>query len=221
MSLLSCKKLLPLDECTGNCKTYTLQGRIYDGTNNVGFSNTAFKLSWEYFRSNCIFCPKPRNDIYVGTTDVNGNFTILVNLDTTLFNDYSLKLITAEKENYYNSFSGYLDNSNLNQSNNIRVVFYSTTNLTLKLFRTQNDTFDNLRISHDWKQINGSGQTTFKEDYFGPIPNRNGDTTINIVTAADIVTMVTVSKYSNGTFKDLKDSLVCKKGVSNVITANY
>lgn len=123
---------------------------MYDGTNNTGFSNKEFLLRWEYFRSSCIFCPKERNNIYTGKTDADGRFSFSVMLDTTLFRDYSLKLFTAGQENYYNSFTNYIEDSSLTGGKEIKVEYYPTTKLALRMIRTQNDPFNTLTLGYWW-----------------------------------------------------------------------
>lgn len=220
-TIFSCKKDIELYKCVGNCKKYMIKGRIYDATTNTGFRNNPFKLTWKTFRGNCIFCPATLNDIYHGKTDANGNFLIEVNLDTTLFHDYSLVFSTPDKENYFNVFHGYINDSNLNQGELVQVPFYPKTNLNIELVRTQNDSFNILTVSHTWERVNNNGEMVFTQDYDGPMMARGKDTIVTISTAANILTKVRISKIFNGSSKNLKDSLVCVSGSKNTLRFEY
>ena len=219
ISFQSCKKEETL-KCTSNCKTYNIKGRVFDASNNTGFRNMPIILKWEYFRSNCIFCPKPLEDIFHGQTEINGNFSFSISIDSTLFNDYSLKIILPEKENYFKDWIGHF--AFLNDTNNFNIAYYPLTNLSLKLNRTQADLVQSIRVVHSWTPIYASWQSAFTEVYEGPIPNRNGDTTIYTKTVAGTVTTATVWKnYSNATPIGIKDSIFCNPGNTNVININY
>lgn len=220
--LFSCKKSVKLEVCKSNCKTYVLRGHIYDATVNKGFGYSLFRIRMESFIGNCIFCPRALDDIYVGITDGNGDFAISVKVDSTLFNDYSMKMFTPDRKNYYKAFNEYVANSSLNYGNIILVPFYREANLTVKLFRMQNDTFNTLRISHQWEKINNDGRRVFGDDYWGSKPVGNEDTIFHLVTAADILTKVTVTKsVKYGSFTDIKDSIVCRQGENNVLNIDY
>ena len=219
--LFSCKKA-ESSECITNCKTFHFNGRVYNGQTNAGFSNTPFALRWIYFRY-CIFCPPPKNDIYNSRTDGNGNFSITVSLDTSLFSDYSLTINTPDKENYFNLSSQHIEDSILNRGDTIKIMYYPSTMLTLKLRRTQIDTFENFQVKYNWVLPNTIYATV--QDrwlYYGPKLSGDGDTTFNITTIADNVTTAIVDKfYSNGTSVNFYDSLKCLKNVANVIQIDY
>lgn len=217
----SCKKEIRFLECTNNCKTFLLQGRVYDGTTNLGFSNTELKLRWEYFRSNCFYCPGDKYDIYVGKTDANGNFNFNITVDTSRFLNYSLNLITPKKENFYNSFVSSLNDSNLNQVP-INIVYYPSTTLTLKLIKIQNSTLKFINIFHEWRQLHGDKRLIYITDYAQSRPIAGGDTTINMSTVADLKTIVTVEKrFLDNSFLDIKDSIICKKNQNNILNMYY
>ncbi len=219
--LLSCKKDMQFLECTNNCKTYSLQGRVYDGTNNLGFGNTELKLRWEYFRSSCFYCPGDKYDIYTGKTDPSGNFKVNITVDTSRFQNYSLSLITPTKASFYTSFISTLNDSNLNQTP-INIVYYPSTILTLKLFKIQNSVLKFVNISHEWRELHGNTNLIFITDYSKTLPIAAGDTTLNINTVADIKTIVTVEKrFLDNSFQDIKDSIICKKGQNNLLNMYY
>ena len=218
---ISCKKEPQFLACTSNCKTFELQGRAYVGTTNIGLPNTKLRLRWEDFGNGCLYCPGDKYDIYVGKTDASGNFKFTVTVDSSRFNNSSLKLITPDKENYFNSFVGYVNRSNINQAP-ISIVYYPSTTLTLKLFKVQNDVLKFVNISHGWVQINGDGRTINLTDYSEVRPIAGGDTTITFTTVADIPTIVKVSKrFPDNSFEDIKDSIVCRKNQNNIITMYY
>ena len=220
ISVQSCKKEKMGEglRCTSNCKTYNIKGRVFDASNNKGFQKIPIIFKWEYFRNNCMFCPKPLEDVFHGQTDNSGNFSFSISIDTTLFNDYSLKMILPEKENYILDWTGYF----LNDTNSLNIAYYPLTNLTLRLKRTQSDVVQRIRVVHSWTPIYTSLQSAFTEVYDGPIPNGNGDTTIYTKTVAGTVTSATIWKiYSNGTPIGIKDSLFCNPGNTNVMNINY
>ena len=222
ISVQSCKKEKIGEglRCTSNCKTYNIKGRVFDASNNNGFQKISIILKWEHFRNNCIFCPKPLEDIFHGQTDINGNFSFPISIDTTLFNDYSLKIILPEKENYFIDWIGYF--SFLNDTNNFNIAYYPLTNLSLKVKRTQSDVVQSIRVVHSWTPVYASWQSAFTEVYQGPIPIGIVDTTISTKTVAGTVTTATVWKiYANGTPIGIKDSLFCNPGNTNVININY
>ena len=221
MATLSCEKPIPSLACTANCKNYVVQGRIYDGVNNVGLRGKPFTILLERFRYNCLFCGPPLENVYNGKTDENGIFSFSINVDSSLFRDYSLKFHTPEIEHYYNSFAGYID-AGVNPNINVQVAFYPTAILTLRLRRTQNDVYRNLRAARSWRQTSGNGQIMFYANYFNSSSPGNGDTTLKVFSVAGIQTNVTVTKsYFNGTFIDIEDSIVCFRGVDNNVTINY
>ena len=47
------------------------------------------------------------------------------------------------------------------------------------------------------------------------------DTTIHVITVADLQTKVTVTKSFDGNFVDIIDSIVCKQGKGNVLRFEY
>lgn len=216
---ISCKKETAFLACTNNCKSFSLQGRAYDGTANLGLADTDLRLRWEHFGNSCLFCPGDKNDIYAGKTDASGNFKFTITVDTSRFVNSYLNLITPQKANYYNSFVSSVNDSNLNLLP-INIVYYPTTTLTLKLFQVQNDVLKFVSIFHEWKQV--SGQLTFVADYYGTRPIVGGDTTIKIITAADIPTIVRVDKrFPDNSFIDIKDSIICKKNQNNSLSMYY
>lgn len=218
---ISCKKEQQFLACTNDCKTFQLQGRAYIGTTNLGLPNTKFRLRWEPFGNGCIYCPGDKYDIYAGKTDASGNFKFTVTVDSSRFSNSSLKLITPDKDNFMNSFTGYVMRSNINQDR-IKIVYYPTTTLTLKLFKRQNDVLKFVNISHEWVQINGDGRTINITDYSEVRPIAGGDTTIKFTTVADIPTIVKVSKrFPDNSSIDIKDSIICRKNQNNMITMYY
>ncbi len=219
--IFSCKKETQFLDCANNCKSFSLRGRAYNGITNLGLPNTELKLRWEDFGNGCFYCQGDKYEIYVGKTDENGNFNFAFTVDTSRFNNLSLKLITPEKEDFYNSFTGYVNQTNLNQ-HPIIIVYYPTTTLTLKLFRIQNDSLKFVNISHEWRQVNGTGNLTFFSDYNSTRPITKGDTTIKIITAADIQTIVTVEKrFPDNSFLDIRDSIICRKNQNNILNMFY
>lgn len=142
-------------------------------------------------------------------------------MDTSRFNNYSLKLITPTKGNFYDAFVSGLNFTNLNQEP-IEVVYYPTTSLTLRLFKIRTDTLRFINISHQWRQTNGIGQLILISDYSEIRPIAGGDTTIKMVTVADIPTFVTIEKrFLDNSFVDIKDSIICRSGQDNIITMYY
>lgn len=217
--LFSCRKERGLYDCSDNCKTYEIKGRIFDPISNKAFANYPVKLRWVTFRGNCIFCPRKQRDIYNGKTDRNGNFSVVVNLDTTLFQDYSVVFSTPEKEHYRNVYHGYLEDENL-RGKPIEVPFYPQAILTVQLMRTQNDTFERVSVSHSWTRIEGNRDILFLQDFYRPMSGKQ-DTTIHIKTVTDLLTTVRVSKYLNGRTQDVHDSIVCEAGKDNVLRFEY
>lgn len=216
---LSCKKERGLYDCPGHCKSYVIKGRIFDATTNKAFANHPVKLRWETFRSNCIFCPRAQPDIYNGKTDRNGNFTIVANLDTTLFQDYSLVLSTPEKENFRNAYHGYLEDDNL-KGKPVEVPFYPLVNLTIQLTRKYTDVFSRVSVAYSWRRIDGDQQYVYQNSVFSPMTGEK-DTNILISAVADLQTNVRVTKSFNGGFVDILDSIVCKQGSDNVMRIEY
>ena len=217
--LISCKKERGLYDCPDNCKSYVIKGRLYEATTNKAFANYPVKLRWETFRGNCIFCPKWQKDIYNGKTDRNGNFTIVANLDTTLFRDYSLKIFTPEKDNYWNGFNSSVDNENM-QGKPMDIPFYPQATLTIQLKRTQTDAFSRVMVSHTWERVDGRKEGVFQQSVYSPMSG-DGDTVIQVKTVADLQTKVQVTKILNGNFQNFEDSIVCKRGKDNKLTFEY
>jgi hypothetical protein len=218
---LSCKKDIQVLECLNNCKTFTLQGSVYDGTTNIGFANTELKVKWGSYIGSCFYCPNDKKNIYVGKSDANGNFQFSITVDTTRFSNFNLDLLTPTKENFYNSFITSLNNSDLTQTP-INIVYYPSTTLTLKLFKIQSSSLKFINISHEWKQTHGNGQLLFISDYAQTRPIANGDTIINMSTVADLKTIVTVEKrFLDNSFVNIKDSIICRKAQNNILNMYY
>lgn len=215
----SCKKDILNKKCLQNCKTYNIKGRFYDGTTNEGFVNTPVNLKWDYFRY-CIFCPSSK-DVYSGKADATGDFNFTVDLDTSLFNDYSLQLTTPKFNNYFELFPRDILKSDLQQNAMINVAYYPIANLELHLHRTQTDIIKNLNILHVWKAT-VSGETITSYDYTGQTPQIIGDTILNIKAPASISTKIYITKsLSNGNRVEITDSLVCVKNTNNIFHMNF
>ena len=217
--LISCKKELGLYDCPANCKSYVIKGRVFEATTNKSFANYPVKLRWETFRGNCIFCPRWQKDIYNGKTDRNGNFSIVTNLDTTMFWDYSLIISTPEKDNYWNGFNPSVNNENL-QGKPTDIPFYPKADLIIQLKRTQNDAFTRIIVSHSWERVDGTKQGVSQQSVYSPMSGA-GDTTIRVTTVADLQTKVQFAKIINGTYQGVQDSIVCKRGKNNVLMFEY
>ena len=84
----------------------------------------------------------------------------MANLDTTLFQDYSLILSTADKKNFSNVYHGYLEDANL-KGKPIEVAYYPQTNLTIQLTRKKNDLFRHVKVSYSWRRIDGGQKTIY------------------------------------------------------------
>lgn len=215
---ISCQKENAVYQCKGNCKSYVISGRFYNAVTNTGMGNFPFTLRWDTFRGNCIFCPRKLDDIYKGKTDNNGNFSINVNLDTSFFHDYSVVINPVDNESYYNEFHGYID---LKNSEHINVAFYPKATLKLNLKRTGTDTFNVLTASHSWDRQNYDNQSIYIQDLYSKGYHSVKDTTLTFSTVAGIMTRVTITKSLNGTFVDVKDSMICQVNEPNILTINY
>lgn len=215
--ITSCKKSNEIQVCTKNCKSISLKGRVYDISNNNAFANTPIKLQWEYFRY-CVFCSRNPIKVYEGSTDYNGNFTIMTSIDTSLSNDYALKLILPEKENYIKIFSGYIEDTTINNNIEIKAYYYPTTDLRINLYRKQNDSIEWIELNYYWHLTNSN-------DYLsrGHILHTNKDTSYTIKTAIDIPTFVTFRKVrpSGGYAIDIRDSIICRKNSNNTLNFDY
>ena len=217
--LLSCKKEKKDTQCTQNCASYTVSGKVYDGITNTGFANTPVNLQWSYTRY-CIVCPGSKN-IYSGNADANGNFNFTITIDTSLFRDYSLELKTPVINTHFELFPRVIPRDDLAQNRSINVAYYPKADLQLRLHRVQTDVMQHLNVLHIWKAT-ATGEFITQYDYFGTTPNITGDTVLNIKTVAGLYTKIILDKvYPNGTRAEITDSVVCNRNSVTVVNMNF
>jgi hypothetical protein len=214
---ISCKKDIPA--CTGNCADIVVSGKVYDATNNIGFSKVPLTIDWFSNHRNCIFCPASKR-VYSGSTDKNGNFNFTITIDSSLFLDYDLTLRVPNQPEYLSYSNDYFESQlykyNPTGFQNTQFKMYPKANLTIRLHRVQNDNFTYFLAEHYY--LNGStyGDYIIAGQQFAESP------VINTVTSANIYTKISWKKvFSPGVFTQQVDSLICTKNGNNFFDIFY
>jgi hypothetical protein len=105
---------------------------------------------------------------------------------------------------------------NLNALQGLKLEFYQKTYLTIRLHRIHSDNFNYFLVEHSFTR--GSGFT----DYIGGGQQFAKDTTLRVITAADVYTRIVWRKtVVVGQSNQQTDSLICTKNGVNVFDINY
>ena len=213
ISFFSCAK--EDTNCIGKCAKITISGRVVDTPNQAGIANIPIKI---FLRSGGPGIGPVTKDIDVITSDKQGNFKTIINIDTSLFPNYRLYIEPVLSELYINPFGGqdYRNYDHFQKEiTGVKFVLFHKTFLKIQLRNKQNETFNGFSLSYTFTN---SLLGTF--DHRGPPPLK--DTTIIRETAADIYTRIFWSKiYVPGQISDFSDSIICSKDGDNIYVLNY
>jgi hypothetical protein len=217
---ISCKKNTELEVCNSNCKQVSIKGRITDAYSDKGIESLNYQIIFKTFRGNPTGFPGPTYPsklIYQGNTPQNGVFTINTIVDSTYFDNYSLKLITPELNNYFHFFSDY----SLSSNDSVNIWYYPSTTLKVNLKKTQIRNYDYINLTHNWK-IN-------KLDITNPRPwinsfTGNADTTFILQVPIETNIKFNLDKEINNSGTNtirVVDSIYINKNNANEITINF
>ena len=173
------------------------------------------------------FIPSQSLKIISGKTNNSGVFNFNVAIDTTLFNDYHLCIRITRPKDYISSFyddDGHKDfiginfwDYNAEALQNIDIVFYKKTVLTINFNRTATDDCEYLSVFHSFDEHNIS--------YLFKVSELVQNEALRIQqfeTAADIYTKITWEKIRSNRERDTYiDSLICRQNRDNIFNINY
>ncbi len=214
----SCHK--QYETCEKECSIFTIKGRVLNMETNMGIANTPISVRWRS-SGGFGFSGGSSKDIADGKTDNSGNFTFNTNIDTSLFKKYSIEVsIPTDNNNFLyipSPFSTYsIIEVSSTQSKNFLFRVFPIAKLTLKI---------NYPINNSTSECVSYG---FAPNYgytccWNKSPNPSiRDTTLTVETASGILTNIKwYKKDAQGNVKVLTDSILCKKGVENVIKITY
>jgi hypothetical protein len=228
--LFSCRRNLP--RCRSNCYTINIIGRIYDKTSNTPSGGKPVEV---YFAENGYL---RFSSINVASTVSNshGRFSVTAEIDTSIFLKYRLVVSTPTDSNYlYPPFSygtGLTVAASFYSFNpiafqNINFQLYPKTKLTVRLHRTQNDSWQYFLIDHHFKPlINWNGATTvFQMGLSGFMVNGSQNSVDSVLTfnsVADTFSMIKWQKKTNGIIlQEFVDSFVCSRNGPNIYDIYY
>lgn len=210
--VISCRK----ESCTGDCADVQFIGQVTDGSSKQGMAKVPVRVYWAH-RSFCLFCS--RKSIASTGTNSQGSFRFTATVDRAKFEHYYLRVEAAIPAGYIHAYSRdervvtELVSRYTPQVNNINMVMYPKADLTIKLVKNQNDTFNYFTLKYAYSPTRKG------------IFHRSGalrDTAIQVTTAANMYTRIEWSKrYGPGQTKDFADSIRCSPNTNNVFILNY
>lgn len=217
--IYTCKKDQP--RCSGNCINISISGNTYIKTNGSALTNIPVEVNW-FRKAYCIGCTSYK--IATGKTDSDGKFNFNTTIDSTFFRNYFLSVRVPADTNYItvpgsggvNFNEERLYDFNLSALQNLKFEFYPRVFLTINLHRTLPDNFNYFTVDHNFTPAFGY------DDYLITGPQFATDTTIKVVTSANIYTRIVWKKtIIGGQSNEQIDSLICTNNRTNIFTINY
>jgi hypothetical protein len=221
---ISCKK--NSSSCSGNCAEFNITGIVFNKINNAPIANDVIKITLKQ-RGNCITCSS--SELASTNSDINGNFNIKLMLDTTLLNSNYILVTAATPDGFIlapalaSSFSDAhkVDDASvfinsIDSLKPLRFAYYPPANLKINLHRYFAESFQSLEVDHGFDLYSSV-------DYLSSTLPFSKDTTLNVITSADIFTTISWEKtaIANIGNVDYEDSLICKKDMENVYDIYY
>lgn len=213
----SCEKDQP--DCTGNCVSVRISGRVYDKTSGMGFKDVPVEVKWV---KACIGCTSYK--IAEGNTKNDGSFDFTKIIDSSFFDNYSLIVRIPNDTNYVSPFDfhsniyhqkdfGFL---NLNALQQVEFQLFPKTLLKINLHRVQNDAFNIFSLKSIYTGYYSAGG-------YSVVGQQNArDTTLFFRTAAGVLTKIVYGKTLSGNQQnDRLDSIFCTQTGANTLDINY
>jgi hypothetical protein len=210
--LVSCKK----DYCSGNCADIRISGQVVDTSNNQGIANVPIQVYWEK-STFCTSCNTTK--VSENKTDNEGYFNFVVTVDKDKFGDNYLSVDASIPSGYIHSYdmtervvSSYISQYII-QDDNLRIVMYPRANLSIKLVKNQNDTFNYFDLTYAYSPT--------RIGIFSQLGTLR-DTAFDVQTSADIYTKIEWRKgYGLGQTTTYLDSIKCSPTSHNTFIINY
>ncbi len=224
--LVSCgKKELP--NCAANCGNLTMSGTITDNSSNEPMGDVKVSLIFSQ-RDYCILC----DSYVVGSVNSkpDGTFDLSRSVDTTTFKQYYLNVIVYAPNGYivtpdvlnpaypptpqvYYLYYFSFDTVGMHPVN---LNFYEKAYLSIHLHKNTTDSIAYFTVSHGFISSQSS------EDYFAPGQSVPTDTTLSVLTAANIFTKIEWDKnLSFGNTITTVDSIKCTQNRTNIFDIYY
>ncbi|MFI5128555.1 MAG: hypothetical protein ACHQFX_01130 [Chitinophagales bacterium] len=231
--VVSCRKKLP--KCANNCVPITISGSIYDKTNGAPFSNVpvsaVFYLNGSCPGSGC----GTSYEVASGVSKPDGSFSLAATIDTSFFTDYHLTVSIPQDSNYI-CISDYIGSNIAGFAiydftpaafQNINFEFYPKTTLTLRIHRTQTDSWQLFLVDHHFKsQINHGGIVNIIQiglSHLSITGHQNAvDSFITFRSVADTYSKINWVKKTNSIIlQEFNDSLKCTRTGPNIYDIYY
>ncbi len=213
----ACEKDQP--DCTGNCVSIRISGRVYDKTTGVGFKDVPVEVKW---LKPCIGCTTYK--VAEGNTKSDGSFEFTKTIDSGFFKNYALAVRIPTDTNYLSiPGSGGINNLeerfytlDVNALQQVRFEYFPKTFLKIRLHRSQNDVFSYYNLGVLFTD-------NFSVGYYTVAGQQNArDTTLIFKTAANVYTKVLSGKIVNSIQVNSRtDSVICTQTGTNILDVNY
>ncbi len=216
--LLSCNKY----KCDSNCTEIVLKGLVSDQTSAKGFGNIEVQAIWTNYNQSL-----PYPVIGKTKTKSDGSFEMKVRINPSRFLESALVVKIQCPQTFATSYNFFTNSSNAELSfgqadqstlQNIHFRLYPKTTTSIRLIRSQSDTFGNFFVEYSFgpnEEIRKLAINKFNSNF-------SADTTINILTGADIINRFeTVKNLVNGQVIVQVDSAKFSKLGSNTFLINY
>ena len=218
--LLSCRKQTII--CTGNCASITISGTTFNKISNTAQPNVPISLDWG--RSTICICSQ--KNVFTGQSGSDGSFTIVANIDTSMFKNYGLKLYVSKNDDFIvirdstfasnDSYRFYVPGG----YPPVRLNIYPKAMLKIILQRSQTDNFESFSIQHS-----AVNENNIVSDYYVSSPKEVTDRKVKeltVPTVAGVFTKIISTKRINSTQVISQiDSVRCTKGGANTFTVVF
>ena len=227
---VSCRKKLP--KCANNCVPITISGSIHDKTNGAPFSNVPVSVVF-YRTTFCSLCGTSY-EVASGVSKPDGSFSLAATIDTSFFREYYLTVRIPLDSNYISSEgtgAAFVEKAFFDFTpaafQNIDFGFYPKTTLTLRIHRTQTDSWQLFLVDHHFKsEINYGGIVNIIQlglSHLSITGQQNAvDSVIIFRSVADTYSKINWVKKTNSIIiQEFNDSLKCTRTGPNIYDIYY
>lgn len=215
--LFACGQKEDFNFCEENCGEVHVYGRVQNMETGLGVAKNPIKIGWEK-NDVCFFCST--DNIANIKTDKEGNFDLVLNIDTTNFETKNLVFTASFNEKVFcpwgtgNSYERHYD---MNKIGTYEIVYqaYPKVNYTLNLSYSPDNDIDSVKVLHNFH----GGWWDYGYDYTWALQDgAQENLSKKITTGAGAITLIMWKKHvkSSNQWLNFSDSIRCESKKENV-----
>lgn len=218
----ACGQKENFDFCEENCGEVRVNGRVENMETHLGAASVPIRIGWEK-NNGCFFCFQ--DNIANIKTDKNGNFNLVLNLDTTNFETQDL-VFTADFDGKkycpWGTGNSYQKHYDINKIGEYDIFYeaYPKVTYTLNLRYSPDNEIDSVKVYHNFY----GGWWDYGYDYTWNMQDgAQQNLSKKIETGAGAITLIMWQKHvkSTNTWLSFSDSIRCESKKENVFNIEF